>query len=115
MVVTADVADFEAVDQAAHLIERHFGPIDVWVNAAFSTIFAPFDKIDPNEFKRATEVSYLGFVHGTMAALNRMKRATAGQLCRSARRWACDPSRCNRHTAAQNTPSTASRNLCGPN
>ena len=80
MVVTADVADFAAVDQAAHLIERQFGPIDVWVNAAFSTIFAPFDQIDPNEFKRATEVSYLGFVHGTMAALNRMKPRDRGTI-----------------------------------
>ena len=80
MVVTADVADFAAVDQAAHLIERQFGPIDVWVNAAFSTIFAPFDQIDPNEFKRATDVSYLGFVHGTMAALNRMKPRDRGTI-----------------------------------
>jgi short-subunit dehydrogenase len=52
----------------------------VWVNAAFSTIFAPFDQITPEEFRRATEVTYLGFVHGTMTALKRMKPRNRGTI-----------------------------------
>jgi NAD(P)-dependent dehydrogenase (short-subunit alcohol dehydrogenase family) len=67
-----DVADFEAVDGAAQRAEAELGPIDVWVNAAFASVFAPFTQITPAEFRRVTEVTYLGYVHGTMAALQRM-------------------------------------------
>jgi NAD(P)-dependent dehydrogenase (short-subunit alcohol dehydrogenase family) len=80
LVIAADVADYDAVDQAAATVEERFGPIDVWVNDAFATIFAPFDKITADEFRRATEVSYLGFVHGTMAALTRMKPRDRGAI-----------------------------------
>jgi NAD(P)-dependent dehydrogenase (short-subunit alcohol dehydrogenase family) len=80
MAVAADVADHPQVDSAAAQIEERFGPIDIWVNAAFATIFAPFDQITSDEFRRATEVSYLGFVHGTMAALNRMKPRDRGTI-----------------------------------
>ena len=73
LVLPADVADFQQVERAAHLLEKKFGPIDVWVNNAMTTIFAPFDEITPDEFRRATEVTYLGYVYGTMAALKRMK------------------------------------------
>ena len=68
----ADVADHEQVEAAASAVERHFGPIDVWINDAMATVFAPFLKVALEEFKRATEVTYLGAVHGTMAALKRM-------------------------------------------
>ncbi len=71
--IVADVADFDQVDAAASQVEAEIGPIDVWVNVAFTSVFAPFDQISPAEFRRVTEVSYLGFVHGTMAALGRMK------------------------------------------
>jgi NAD(P)-dependent dehydrogenase (short-subunit alcohol dehydrogenase family) len=70
--LSADVADFEAVNRAAERAEAEFGPIDVWVNVAFASVFAPFTKITPAEFRRVTEVAYLGYVHGTMAALQRM-------------------------------------------
>ena len=80
LVVPADVTDFDRLDKAADRVEDAFGPIDVWVNAAFSTIFARFDDIAPEEFRRATEVSYLGFVHGTMVALNRMKPRDRGVI-----------------------------------
>jgi NAD(P)-dependent dehydrogenase (short-subunit alcohol dehydrogenase family) len=67
-----DVSDPEAVEAAADRIERELGPIDVWVNNAFSTVFAPFTEISAAEFRRVTETTYLGYVHGTKAALARM-------------------------------------------
>lgn len=66
----ADVADFGQVDAAARRIEEALGPVDVWVNCGFTSVFAPFTEISAEEFRRVTEVSYLGFVYGTMAALN---------------------------------------------
>lgn len=80
MVLPADVADAEAVENAAAEVEREFGPIDVWVNNAMTTIFAPFHDIAPAEFKRATEVTYLGCVYGTMAALKRMRTRNRGTI-----------------------------------
>jgi short-subunit dehydrogenase len=78
--VPADVADARAIESAAAAIERELGPIDVWVNNAMATIFAPFDQITPGEFLRATEVTYLGFVYGTMSALRRMKPRGRGVI-----------------------------------
>jgi NADP-dependent 3-hydroxy acid dehydrogenase YdfG len=72
VVVSADVADHDQVDAAAEAIERRAGPIDVWVNDAMATVFAPLSEVTPEEFRRATEVTYLGTVHGTMTALRRM-------------------------------------------
>lgn len=76
----ADVADAAAVEAAAERIEAELGPIDVWINGAMATIFSPFDEITPDEFRRATEVTYLGAVHGTMAALKRMRPRDAGVI-----------------------------------
>ncbi|NDL55891.1 SDR family oxidoreductase [Phytoactinopolyspora mesophila] len=70
--IEVDVTDYEAVDNAATEVESEFGPIDVWVNNAFVAIFAPFTDIDPDEFRRVTDVTYHGYVHGTRAALDRM-------------------------------------------
>jgi len=78
--ISTDVADFEAVDAAAAMAETSFGPIDIWVNVAFTSVFAPFWEIKPDEFRRVTEVSYLGFVHGTMAALSRMRPRNSGTI-----------------------------------
>lgn len=80
LVIPTDVSDHQAVDAAAERVERDIGPIDVWVNAAFATVFAPFDQVHADEFRRATEVTYLGFVHGTMAALSRMKPRDRGAI-----------------------------------
>src|SRR3984885_3061552 len=80
LALPADVADFDAVDQAASRAEAELGPIDVWVNVAFTSVFAPFTQITPAEFRRVTEVSYLGYVHGTMAALARMKPRDRGTI-----------------------------------
>ncbi len=78
--VEADLADFEQVDDAARRIEEVLGPVHVWVNSGFASVFAPFSEISPREFRRVTEVSYLGFVHGTMAALNLMRPRDYGTI-----------------------------------
>jgi short-subunit dehydrogenase len=78
--VIADVADVAAVDAAAREIEEAFGPIDIWINNAMATVFAPVTKISPDEFKRATEVTYLGQVYGTMAALSLMRPRNRGTI-----------------------------------
>lgn len=80
LALPTDVADSRAVEDAAERVEQELGPIDVWVNDAMTTIFAPFDEITPDEFKRCTEVTYLGFVYGTMAALKRMKPRDRGTI-----------------------------------
>jgi NAD(P)-dependent dehydrogenase (short-subunit alcohol dehydrogenase family) len=75
-----DVADAAAVDDAAGQIEDRFGPLDVWVNNAMATVFAPVRDTTPDEFRRATEVTYLGAVWGTMAALRRMLPRDRGTI-----------------------------------
>src|SRR5437764_405242 len=70
--IQVDVADAAAVDAAAAEVEEYLGAIDVWVNNAMTSVFAPFVDVDPDEIRRVTEVDYLGFVYGTKAALNRM-------------------------------------------
>jgi short-subunit dehydrogenase len=75
-----DVADPEAVERSAQALEEKFGPIDIWINDAMTTIFAPLSEITPDEFKRATEVTYLGCVYGTMAALKRMLPRDRGTI-----------------------------------
>ena len=80
LAVPADVADFAQVEAAAKQIEETLGPIDVWVNVAFASVFAPFAQVTPEEFRRVTEVTYLGFVHGTMAALARMRPRDHGVI-----------------------------------
>jgi NAD(P)-dependent dehydrogenase (short-subunit alcohol dehydrogenase family) len=75
-----DVADADAVDDAAERIEARFGPIDVWVNNAMATVFAPVRDTTPEELRRSTEVTYLGSVWGTMAALRRMLPRDRGAI-----------------------------------
>ncbi|MFF9765671.1 SDR family oxidoreductase [Streptomyces sp. NPDC014636] len=76
----ADMADAARVDAVAEAAEKEFGPIDVWINCAFSTVFAPFEEITAEEFQRVTEVTYLGFVNGTRAALTRMLPRDRGTI-----------------------------------
>ncbi|BBX21596.1 hypothetical protein MTER_10070 [Mycolicibacter terrae] len=78
--ISTDVAEFAAVEAAADRVESELGPIDTWVNVAFTSVFAPFSEIGPAEFKRVTEVSYLGFVYGTMVALARMRPRDHGTV-----------------------------------
>ncbi|HEX7956031.1 MAG TPA: SDR family oxidoreductase [Pyrinomonadaceae bacterium] len=72
LVLPLDVADAEAVERAAERTERELGPIDVWVNNAMVSVFSPVKKMRAEEYRRVTEVTYLGYVHGTLAALRRM-------------------------------------------
>ena len=78
--ISTDMADYAQLDAAAERIERELGPIDVWINVGFSSVFAPFADISPEEFRRVTEVTYLGFVHGTMVALSRMRPRDHGTI-----------------------------------
>jgi short-subunit dehydrogenase len=68
------------VFDAARRVEAEIGPIDVWVNVAFTSVFSPFEKIEPEEYKRVTEVSYLGYVYATMAALQYMRPRDTGTI-----------------------------------
>jgi NAD(P)-dependent dehydrogenase (short-subunit alcohol dehydrogenase family) len=80
VVCVADVADARQVAEAAETIERTLGPIDVWVNDAMVTIVAPVSEITPEEFRRVTEVTYLGAVYGTLEALRRMRARDRGVI-----------------------------------
>ena len=73
LALSVDVADSVAVENAALAVEAELGPIDVWVNNAMVSVFSPFAEITAAEFQRVTQVTYLGVVHGTMAALKRMR------------------------------------------
>jgi NAD(P)-dependent dehydrogenase (short-subunit alcohol dehydrogenase family) len=72
LAVATDVADAAAVEQAASQVEQELGPIDAWINNAMASVFAPFAETSAEEFRRTTEVTYLGVVYGTKAALDRM-------------------------------------------
>jgi NAD(P)-dependent dehydrogenase (short-subunit alcohol dehydrogenase family) len=80
LVLPADVADAAAVEDAARRVEETFGPIDVWVNNAMASVFSPIHAMTAGEFRRVTEVTYLGAVHGTQAALRRMLPRDAGLI-----------------------------------
>ena len=80
VIAEADVADADQVEAAAKQIEDELGPIDVWVNNAIATVFAPVWETTPEEFRRATEVTYLGSIWGTMAALRRMRPRDEGVI-----------------------------------
>lgn len=80
LVIALDVADAEAVFEAAATVEHEFGPIDVWVNNAMVTVLAPVWEITPDEYRRVTEVTYLGYVHGTLAALRSMRPRDQGSI-----------------------------------
>jgi NAD(P)-dependent dehydrogenase (short-subunit alcohol dehydrogenase family) len=108
-VIPVDVADAAQIEAAAEKVEATLGPIDIWVNNAMTSVFARFGDMTPEEFRRVTEVTYLGVVYGTMAALKRMRsrnrgcvvpgtpvhrlRAIAARLRRSGERSGVYPSR----------------------
>ncbi len=80
IILQCDVADADAVEAAAERVEQELGPIDVWVNVAMTSVFAFIKDTTPAEFKRVTEVCYLGYVNGTLAALKRMLPRDRGHI-----------------------------------
>lgn len=79
LVLPTDVSIADEVEAAASKVEETFGPIDVWVNDAMVSVFSPVKEMEPADYKRVTDVLYLGFVHGTLAALRRMLRRENGR------------------------------------
>ena len=79
-VITVDVADADKVEAAAAQIEAELGEIDIWINNAMTSVFAPIKEMTPEEFRRVTEVTYLGYVYGTLAALKRMLPRNRGVI-----------------------------------
>jgi short-subunit dehydrogenase len=75
-----DISDAEQIEQVTESIEREWGPIDVWINNAMNSVFAPFDKITAEEYRRVTDVTYLGSIYATMSALKRMKARNRGSI-----------------------------------
>jgi short-subunit dehydrogenase len=80
LVIPTDVSDANAVEEAAQRVEEDLGPIDVWLNNAMTSVFSPVKEMTPDEFRRVTEVTYLGYVHGTLAALRRMLPRNRGHV-----------------------------------
>jgi NAD(P)-dependent dehydrogenase (short-subunit alcohol dehydrogenase family) len=80
LIIPADVSDADAIDVAAQRVEEGLGPIDVWVNNAMTSVFSPVKEMTPEEFRRVTEVTYLGYVYGTLAALRRMLPRNRGHV-----------------------------------
>lgn len=80
VVLPCDVADAAAVEKAGESVEQEFGPIDIWVNNAMASVFSPVREMQPEEYKRVTEVTYLGVVYGTLAALKRMLPRNRGTI-----------------------------------
>jgi NAD(P)-dependent dehydrogenase (short-subunit alcohol dehydrogenase family) len=80
LVLVVDVADAEAMDRAAEAVEAQFGPIDIWINNAMATVFSPVWDVKAEEYQRVTEVTYLGYVHGTLSALKRMRGRDRGRI-----------------------------------
>lgn len=80
LVLQADVADADAVEAAAARAEEELGPIEVWINVAMASVFSPVKEMKPEEYKRVTDVTYLGYVYGTLAALKRMVPRDRGTI-----------------------------------
>ena len=107
LAIPTDVADAEAVDAAATRVEAELGPIDVWVNVAMATVFGPVNELTAEEVERGTKVTYLGQVHGMMAALKRMRTRNRGTIVNVGSALAYGPCRSRRSIAAPNSPSAA--------
>jgi short-subunit dehydrogenase len=80
LAIPTDVADYDQVERAAERVERELGPIDIWVNDAFTNVFSEFWDVTPEEWRRLTDVTYLGYVWGTMAAMKRMRPRDRGTI-----------------------------------
>ena len=72
LILPTDVSNADEVEAAAEAVEHEFGPIDVWINDAMCSVFSPIKEMTAADYQRVTSVTYLGYVHGTLAALKRM-------------------------------------------
>lgn len=80
LILPTDMSDAEQVEAAASQVEQAFGPIDIWINVAMASVFSPVKEMKPEEYKRVTEVAYLGYVYGTLVALHRMLPRDRGRI-----------------------------------
>jgi NAD(P)-dependent dehydrogenase (short-subunit alcohol dehydrogenase family) len=80
LAIPTDVADPDQVEAAAEIAERELGPIDIWINNAMNSVFSPVREMEPEEYRRVTEVTYLGYVYGTLSALRRMLPRDRGKI-----------------------------------
>lgn len=80
LILPYDVSDADGIEHAASEVEGTFGPIDVWINNAMLSVFSPIIEMKPDEFRRVTEVTYLGYVYGTLSALRRMLQRDRGTI-----------------------------------
>jgi NAD(P)-dependent dehydrogenase (short-subunit alcohol dehydrogenase family) len=113
LVLPLDVADAPAVEAAAAEVERQLGPIDVWINNAMVSVFSPVAEMRPEEYRRVTEVTYLGYVHGTLAALQRMRPRDRGVIVQVGSALAYRGIPLQSASAEPSTPSRASPIPCG--
>ena len=113
----ADVSNAAAVFAAADQLERRLGYVDIWINDAMETVFSTVADINPAEFRRVTEVTYLSFVYGTMAALKSMRPRRRGRIIQigSGPRWPIAAFPYRRPIAALSTQSVALRIRCARN
>jgi NAD(P)-dependent dehydrogenase (short-subunit alcohol dehydrogenase family) len=110
LALPTDVADAGQIEAAAAAAEEAFGPVDIWVNNAMTTVFAEFADVEPDEFRRATEVTYLGAVWGTRSALRRMLPRDRARSSRSAPRSRTEESHSSAPIAGRSTRSRGSSN-----
>jgi len=115
LVFAVDVANAEKVEEAAARVEEEFGPIDIWINNAMVSVFSPVKEMTAEEFQRVTEVTYLGVVYGTLAALKRMLPRDRGSIVQVVRRWLIAASLCRQLTAGRSMQSRDSPNRCAVN
>jgi short-subunit dehydrogenase len=80
LLIPTDVSAPEQIEAAASMVEQHFGPIDIWINNAMVSVFSPVKEMQPEEYRRVTEVTYLGYVYGTLSALKRMSPRNYGTI-----------------------------------
>ena len=113
IIIEGDVADAETHEKAAKMVEDEFGEIDIWINNAMVSVFSPVKEMKPEEYKRVTEVTYLGFVYGTLAALktNVAQRSRRNRASRFGSRVSRN-SACSRRIVPQNTQFRALWILC---
>lgn len=115
LALPTDVVDHEQVEAAAAKVEETFGPIDIWINVAMASVFSPVKEMKPEEYKRVTEVTYLGYVYGTLAALKSMLPRDHGHIIQIGSALAYRGIPCNRPIVVENMPSRVLPSRCGPN